>query len=67
MNKPLSIKKAEFSKVIAMAINESNLPMCVVLDTLQIITAQVSYIAEQQLAKDRELWREAVLEESKEE
>lgn len=67
MNKPLSIKKAEFSKVITTAINESNLPMCVVLDTLQIITAQVSYIAEQQLAKDRELWREAVLEESKEE
>lgn len=67
MNKPLSIKKAEFSKVIATAINESNLPMCVVLDTLQIITAQVSYIAEQQLAKDRELWKEAVLEESKEE
>lgn len=67
MNKPLSIKKEEFSKTIIDTINNSNLPACVILDTLQIITAQVSHIAEQQLAKDRELWREAVLEESKEE
>ena len=67
MDKPLSIKRVEFAESIAKVINESGLPACVVLDVLQIITTQVSQIAEQQLSKDRELWREAILEESKEE
>ena len=67
MDKPLSIKRVEFAESIAKVINESELPPCVVLDVLQIITAQVSQIAEQQLLKDRELWRDAILEESKEE
>ena len=67
MDKPLSIKRVEFAESIAKVINECGLPPCVVLDTLQIVTAQVSQIAEQQLLKDRELWRDAILEESKEE
>jgi hypothetical protein len=67
MDKPISIRKAEFSQSLADVINNSGLPACLILDTLQIVTAQVSQLAEQQLTKDREAWRDALLEESKEE
>lgn len=67
MDKPISIRKVEFSQSLADVINNSGLPACLILDTLQIVTAQVSQLAEQQLVKDREVWRDALLEESKEE
>lgn len=67
MDKPLSIKRVEFAESIAKVINESGLPPCVVLDVLQIITAQVNELTAKQLEQDRELWRQQILEESKEE
>ena len=67
MDKPLSIKRVEFAEKIAKVINESELPACVVLDVLQIITAQVNELTAKQLEQDRELWRQQLLEESKEE
>lgn len=67
MDKPLSIKRVEFAESIAKVINESGLPPCVVLDVLQIVTAQVNELATQQLQVDREAWRQELLKESEDE
>ena len=67
MDKPLSIKRVEFAENLAKVINESGLPVCVVLDVLQIVTAQINELATQQLQADKEAWRQQLLEESKEE
>lgn len=67
MDKPISIRKVEFAENLAKTINSCGLPACMILDTLQIVTAQVAQLAEQQLQADREVYRQALLKESEEE
>lgn len=67
MDKPLSMRRMEFAENMAKVINESGLPPCIMLDVLQIVTAQVGDLATQQLQTDREAYRNALLKESEEE
>ena len=67
MDKPLSMRRMEFAENMAKVINESGLPPCIMLDVLQIVTAQVGDLATQQLQTDREAYRDALLKESEEE
>ena len=67
MDKPLSMRRMEFAENMAKVINESGLPPCIMLDVLQIVTAQVGDLATQQLQTDKEAWRKAIIGESKEE
>lgn len=67
MDKPISIRKVEFSQGLANLINNSGLPACMLLDTLQIVMSQVSQLAEQELKTDREAWQRYIIEETVEE
>lgn len=63
IEKPISIKKEEFSRRLQTVVAQSQLPPCVVADTLQLILFQVQTLANEQLQKDIEEYRKAVEEE----
>ena len=67
MDKPLSVKRDDFIKSLIKSINESELPACVILDVLQLLSAQVNEVAIQQLQVDRDMWRKQALEDSRKE
>lgn len=54
MEKPLTMRRAEFQQALAQAINESKLPAFVLSDCLALTLAEIQKLAEQQLKMDIE-------------
>ena len=67
MEKPLTIKRAEFTQNMAQVINESKLPAFVVCDILKQITAQMQELANAQYQRDLQAYEEAQAEKGDEE
>ena len=67
MEKPLTIKRAEFSQRLADAINESELPAFVVADILERVTEHVKRLANEQFMNDKQAYEQACADEAKEE
>lgn len=63
MEKPLTIKRAEFTQKMAQVINESELPAFVVADVLKQVTAQVQELANAQYQRDMQAYKSACEEE----
>lgn len=59
MEKTIAIKRAEFHQSLIQLIGQSELPVCVVADALQIVLTQVQNLANEQLQKDIEQMKEA--------
>lgn len=67
MEKPLTIKRAEFTQKLAQVINESELPAFVIYDILKPISAQLLELANDQFLKDKEAYEQACNQESEDE
>lgn len=63
MEKPISIKRAELQQKLEQTIGQSELPPCVVADLLQLVLLNIQALAQAQLQKDIEEYRNAVEEE----
>ena len=59
MEKPLTIKRAEFTQKLAQAINESGLPSFVIADSLSAILAQINNLAQAQYQNDLQAYEQA--------
>ncbi len=66
MKKPLSIRKDEFTRTLAEVINGSELPACVVADTMSILLSVIQGQADEQLLRDRKEYARALEEEKSE-
>ena len=55
-NKPMNLIREDFITNVVMLINESNLPLFVVEDTLRMLLANVSDLARKQLEQDRQMY-----------
>ena len=67
MEKPLTIKRAEFTQKMAQVINESELPAFVIYDILKPISAQLLELANDQFLKDKEAYEQACNQELEDE
>lgn len=59
MEKPITIKRAEFNAKVAQAINESGLPAFVIADSLSAILAQINNLAQAQYQNDLQAYEQA--------
>ena len=59
MEKPLTIKRAEFTQNLAQAINESKLPAFIVADILKSALEQVQELANAQYQRDMQAYKQA--------
>lgn len=59
MEKPITIKRAEFNAKVAQAINESGLPAFVIADSLSSILAQINNLAQTQYQNDLQAYEQA--------
>lgn len=56
MEKPITLRRAEFMQMLAQAINESKLPAFVIADCLTLTKIEMDKLATQQLQMDKEEW-----------
>ena len=66
MEKPLTIKRAEFTQKLAQVINESELPAFIIADSLSAILAQINNLAQTQYQNDLQSYEQAQKEAQKE-
>lgn len=66
MEKPLTIKRAEFNKALAQTINNAELPAFVVADCLQTVLLEIQNLANQQYQRDLQAYQQANVPECKE-
>lgn len=59
MEKPITIKRAEFNAKVAQAINESGLPAFVIADSLSAILTQINNLAQTQYQNDLQAYEQA--------
>lgn len=59
MEKPITIKRAEFNAKVAQVINESELPAFVIADSLSAILAQINNLAQAQYQNDLQAYEQA--------
>jgi hypothetical protein len=59
MEKPLTIKRAEFTQKLAQVINESELPAFVIADSLSAILTQINNLAQTQYQNDLQAYEQA--------
>lgn len=67
MEKPLTIKRAEFSQKLAQVINESELPAFVLSDILERVTDQLNKLANEQFMQDKQVYEQACNQELEDE
>ena len=60
MEKPLSVKRAEFDAGLIALINGCGLPPFAVLDVMQRMTGEVDRLARQQYEADKKAWEESM-------
>ena len=58
MDKPLTLKRADFMHNLSKAINESGLPAFIIVDILNVITVQMKEIANAQYENDLRAFKE---------
>ena len=63
MEKTLAIKRAEFTQMLAQLINNSELPPFVIADSLALVLKEIEMLANQQLQKDLQDYKNASAEE----
>ena len=56
MEKPITIKRAEFMQNMAQTINQSGLPAFVIADCMSMTLAEIKALADKQLKMDLETW-----------
>lgn len=66
MEKPLTIKRAEFNKALVQTINNAELPAFIVADCLQAVLFEIQTLATQQYQKDLQAYQQANVPECKE-
>jgi len=66
MEKPLTIKRAEFNKALAQTINNAELPAFIVADCLQAVLFEIQNLANQQYQNDLQAYQQANVPECKE-
>lgn len=66
MEKPLTIKRAEFTQKLAQTINEAELPAFIVADCLQAVLIEIQTLATQQYQRDLQAYQQANVPECKE-
>ena len=60
MEKPITIKRAEFMQNMAQTINQSGLPAFVIADCMSVTLAEIKALADRQLAMDTEAYNNSL-------
>lgn len=66
MDKPLSLKKADFCKGLVNLINDCGLPAFIVADVIRDLSEKVNVLAEQELKEQTALYYKALQDEKTE-
>lgn len=66
MDKPLSLKKADFCKGLVNLINDCGLPAFIVADVIRDLSEKVNVLAEQELKDQTALYNKALQDEKSE-
>ena len=60
MEKPITIKRAEFMQNMAQTINQSGLPAFVIADCMSVTLAEIKALTDRQLAMDTEAYNNSL-------
>lgn len=60
MEKPITIKRAEFMQNMAQTINQSGLPAFVIADCMSVTLAEIKALADRQLKMDTEAYNNSM-------